>query len=488
MSSFIYRTRRIIYSRSCAIFRFGDCNRKRTSKALQLGGVRFSSDSHFRSVFDHASVTCLPGLESVLSDELQMLQIHHDVPKLSQKNKKNGEIRLKQVPTTEDLFQCCLYLGTATQVRLSCASFGARGLPELKRKIARIPWTNILKPDIIENGNLEVRVVSRKSKLYHTGAIRDRVLQAIRENFGKNDSSFETETENDEGNEKIFKRTGTNDSLSASRTLRLDVTLLEDQVRVSINAYPTPLHQRGYRKQVAKAPLREDIAYAMLFSAGWLPAWSRDVDKTSRNISQGLVDPFCGSGTIAIEGAAMMLGLPPGRFRCGSPFQGTVLEDETKWSRIVRQSLALSDRSTKSFPISASDRDAGAVEAIKANAKRAGVLDALTIEGAPLLGQRWFQNPPESPSSFLIVTNPPYGKRISSKASTEGLLKLYQSLGHTIQRLAENQERRLSGIVLTNNSALLSRSGVSFPYRTSFKTFHGGLKVSAMKFDVSNKV
>ncbi len=481
-----------MYSRSCGTLRHGSCcnrnteYRRSTSKAMRLGGVRFSSDSHFLSVFDHVSVTCLPGLETVLSDELQMLRLHHDVPKSSRTNKKNGEIRLKQVPTTDDLFRCCLYLGSATQVRLNCASFGARGLPELKRKTARIPWSNILKPDTIENGKLDVRVVSTKSKLYHTGAIRDRVVQAIGQSFGKDDGSFEKE--NDERIENIFKRKGANDDGGAPQTVLLDVNLSEDQVQISVNAYSTPLHQRGYRKQVAKAPLREDIAYAMLFSAGWIPAWTRDVDKTSRNIWQGLVDPFCGSGTIAIEGAAMMLGLPPGRFRGGSPFQGSVLEDNKKWSRIVRRSLASSENSTKLFPISASDRDAGAVEIIKANAIRAGVLDALTIERAPLLGQQWFENPSESPSSFLIVTNPPYGKRISSKASKEGLLKLYQSLGHSIQRLARDQARRLSGIVLTNNVELLSRSGISFPYKTSFKTFHGGLKVYAMKFDVSNRV
>ncbi len=484
MSSMSYPSRGIIFRR----LKFY-CNRQAhtVSKTLQVGpvGFRFTSASSIRfastHVFDHATVTCLPGLESVLSDELKILGVQHRVPKTqsfkesSRSTTKTGKIKLQDVHTTDDLFRCCLYLGTATQVRLNCASFNARGLPELKRKTARIPWAKILKPDCIENGNLTVRVVSSKSKLYHTGAIRERVIQAIGQNFGKDESYFQ------ESNEKENQNTDT--------SVHLDVKLSMDQVEISINAYPTPLHQRGYRQQVAKAPLREDIAYAMLFSAGWIPSWGTqddDQNTTTGNIWQGLVDPFCGSGTIPIEGAAMMLGLPPGRFRENSPFQGTVLEDERKWSSIVRKSLATSETGKKLFPISASDRDAGAVESTKANAKRAGVLDALTIERAPLLGQRWFEKPSESPPLFLVVTNPPYGKRVSSKSSTAALLKLHQSLGHSIQRLARDHERKLSGVVLTNNSGLLTRSGVSFNFKTSFKTFHGGLKVSAMKFDFSN--
>ena len=440
-----------------------------------------SSDAHFDSLFDQATVTCLPGLEPVLSSELQMLGVQHYAPQSSRKRRKDGKIQLQKPHTVNDLFRCCLYLGTATRVRVRCASFGARGLPELTRKTARIPWNKILKAKVIEDRNLlQVRVVSTKSKLYHTGAIRDRVLQAIGEHFGKDDNYFKETTDkepnDDEGNPATEPK------------VLLDVILSEDQVEIHLNSYRTPLHQRGYRKQVAKAPLREDLAYAMLLSAGWTPAWALEDDSETNEDAawQGLLDPFCGSGTIPIEGAAMMLGLPPGRFRNSSPFEGTILQDDQRWSQLQRNGLDAATVKTtneSSLSISASDRDAGAVEATRANAKRAGVLDAITIERAPLSGQRWFEEPLASPSSFLVVTNPPYGKRISSKASTRRLLTLYQSLGHSIQTLVRDHERRMCGVVLTNNVDLLTRSGVSFPFKTSFKTFHGGLKVSAMKFD-----
>jgi len=456
-------------------FRHKTTRHHRTRSILpQIARVGFSSDVRSDSLFDHATVSCLPGLEPALSAELRMLGIQHHAPP-SQRKKNAGEIKLQKVCTTNDLFRCCLYLGTATQVHLRCESFASRGLPELKRKIASMPWNEILKPDSIKNGNLDVRVVSSKSKLYHTGAIRDRVLQGIDQHFGNDEDHYNQEERQKRGSDTF-------------PTVLLNVNVLRDEVQISINAYPTPLHQRGYRGQVAKAPLREDLAFAMLFTAGWTPAWSLDDENTTEDEWQGLMDPFCGSGTIAIEGAAMMLGLPPGRLRHSSPFEGTLLEDTKKWSKIIRKSLAKAEYMKQfdktSLSISASDRDAGAVEATKANAERAGVLNALTIQRAALFGQRWFEKPSESPSSLLVVTNPPFGKRISSNSSPKGILTLYQSLGHFIERLARKHARKACGVVLTSNPALVTKSGISIPFKTSFKTFHGGLKVSAMKFDV----
>lgn len=459
------------------------------------GRADFSSSSHCNSLLDNVTVTCLPGLEFVLSAELSMLGIQHRVPS-SGKKKKDGKIHLQKA-TIDDLFRCSLYLGSASQIRLRCASFSARGLSELKRKTAIIPWKEICRIDSIKNGNVDVRVVSSKSKLYHTGAIRDRILQGIDEHFGQDNYNDDKEEEKDNSNDdkeeekqknQSKNREGKRSSDSAVPTVLLDVHVFRDQVQIFVNAFPIPLHQRGYRQQVAKAPLREDLAFAMLFTAGWTPVWNLDDTTVPDREWQGLVDPFCGSGTIAIEGAAMMLGLPPGRLR-DTPFKGLLLEDKQKWSTEVNRSVAAANKKefdNKLFSISASDRDSGAVEATKANAKRAGVLDALTIQKASLSSQIWFEKPSEAPPSLLVVTNPPFGKRISSKSSSKGLLTLYQSLGQCIQRLARDHGRKLCGVVLTDNTKLLSRTGASFPFKTSFKTFHGGLKVSAMKFDLSS--
>ena len=439
---------------------------------------RISSNS--TSILNHVTVTCVPGLEFILSAELRMLGIQHQAPQ-SRARKRRGEIQLQNIHSKDDLFRCCLYLGTATQVRCLCGSFKARGLPELRRKAANISWTEMLKPNAIEDGSLDIRVVSRKSKLYHTGAIRERVLESINQHFGQKDHQ---ENDRDKENKNVSK-TGEKSSSPVVPTVLLDINVFEDEVQIFVNAYPTPLHQRGYRKPVAKAPLREDLAFAMLFTAGWTPAWSLDATKATQNEWCGLVDPFCGSGTIAIEGAAMALGLPPGRLKEHSPFRGTVLENAESWSTIIRRSLAISKMNRLDVSISASDRDSGAVEATKINAIKAGVMNALTVQNVSLSGQKWFANPSVSPSSILLVTNPPFGKRISSKSSSTGLLSLFQTLCHAMRCLDREHGRRSRGIILTDNPKLLRRSGV-FPFETSFKTSHGGIKVSAMKFDAGN--
>eukprot|EP00536_Pseudo-nitzschia_multiseries_P014499 jgi/Psemu1/327564/estExt_fgenesh1_pg.C_7140005 len=404
------------------------------------------SPASFGSLFDQVTVTCLPGLELVLSAELQMLGIKHTVPS-SVAKKKDGKIYLQKYSSIDDLFRCCLYLGSASQLRLRCASFSARGLPELKRKTARIPWNEIF-GKVSTNDNIDVRVQSSKSKLYHTGAIRERIVQGINQHYGlpnENDGKKEEEKEG-----KNSKRKTKHGSDSSPKIL-LDVHINYDQVEIFINAFPEPLHRRGYRTEFAKAPLREDLAFAMLFAAGWTPSWTIDDKDITNEQWQGLVDPFCGSGTIAIEGAAMILGLPPGRFRDHSPFQGTKLEDSKKWSTAIRKSFAASEGirqqvGNESFSISASDRDAGAVKASKINAERAGVLNALTIQTAPLSGQTWFETPLSAPESILVVTNPPFGRRVSSKStsSTKGLLPLYQSLGKYVECLVQEHDRRVT--------------------------------------------
>ena len=496
-------------------------------------------------LLQQVSVTCLPGLESVLSQELTMLGIPpHPSPassssskrttKKNRKNqheqhaKKNGIIHLPSTTTIEEVFRCCLYLGSASQLRVRVSSFTARGLSELQRKTGQsFAWEELFvrgntttvddKDDdatrtrtrTSEQGadeslssRLEVRVKASKSKLYHSGAIRERIVQGIQEQLERHGPNHHN---NNNNTHTGTRGRGTGAEEKGADRIVLDVDVYRDQVQIFLTAFPTPLHRRGYRLAQGKAPLREDVAFAMLFMAGWYPAWMPHTGPSSSPVWDGLIDPFCGSGTIGIEGAAMKLGLPPGRLKHQtSPFTGTVLADFHQWSHAVSLAAAAAATATNKARgprqfVSVSDRNAGAINATLANARSAGVLEALIIETAALSNQRWFDpHPSDAPSSLLVVTNPPFGKRIktssASLSSDRGLLTLYQSLGHCMQRLVTHQKdnnidtrRELGGIVLTNNAQILSRTGASFiRYKTQFKTFHGGIKVWAMKFNLRN--
>lgn len=436
----------------------------RSSKAETAGEGPFKFPPSQMDVF----VSCLPGLETILSAEMKALDIDH-------KTEAGGVQLIK--PTSEDIMECHLFLGTASNVLLRCGDpFVVRGLPELRRKTSKLPWRRILKRDV----RLEARVTSSKSKLYHTTAIRDRILSGIYEALG-----YEVP---DDG--QRFEPP----EVEGDAVVKLDVRLLRDNVSISIDTSETPIHQRGYRLQTAKAPLREDLAYAMLWSAGWKPQYYDDLDEDDlakdTRVFSGLLDPLCGSGTIAIEGAAMAAGLPPGRLR-PAPLGGTRLQNGGKWKKLVMGTASgrVSKKALGKKIIAASDRDAGAVEIAKSNAKRAGVLRLIDFDECALAAQPWFENPESAPRNLLLASNPPFGKRISAPTKHSSgepqLLPLFQTLGSRVKRLIETG-RGVGTILLANDPAMLRRTGIDH-VGLAFKSLHGGMPVSALSSYTARK-
>ncbi|KAG7363182.1 rRNA guanine-N2-methyltransferase [Nitzschia inconspicua] len=443
-----------------------------------------STTIHDRVINGQIEVTCQPGLEDVLSTELKALGL--DPGKLS-KNGKRGRLILQSKQITDtDLFRCCLYLGSAANIRWKCTSFSARGLAELRRKTAKVDWTEYIKmPMLTEDSGhnpmsgIDVRVSATKSKLYHSEAVRERILLGISDSFGNTD----LESKSLIGR---LKDSEENPEPSNTCTLLLTAKIERDQVDIFVNAYPTPLHQRGYRLQTGKAPLREDLAYAMLFSAGWIPAWIKNGSTEGRSKYPGLLDPFCGSGTIIIEGLGMALGLLPGRLRA-SPFQNTTIDNPDLWKSLQTNSVAASKPSR--VRVSASDRDAGAVKATEDNAKRANVWKFLDghLHHVSLSGQPWFlKDLRQCPSSVLVVTNPPFGNRISRKSH---LLPLHQKLGHSMQQLVERHQRTVRGVILTDDPIFLSKvgHGSRMQSKTLLSMSHGGGKVFAIDWAPKSK-
>jgi len=209
------------------------------------------------------------------------------------------------------------------------------------------------------------------------------------------------------------------------------------------------LHRRGYRQAVAKAPLRETLAAAMLLASGW--------DKKSP-----LIDPFCGSGTIAIEAALLASGLPPGGNRRFA-FMNWPTYDKNLWQEVLFKVKPLSGLETI---ILASDRDAGAVQMARENAQRAGVADLIHIECQAVSSIR----PPEEPG--WIVTNPPYGVRVSSG---KDLRNLYAQLGNVLRAKCPGWHLAILG----SDPMLLGQIGVKLT--PSFSITNGGIPVRLVR-------
>ncbi len=266
------------------------------------------------------------------------------------------------------------------------AEFRAATFGELERQAGRVAWSDFLAPGV----GVHFEVTCRKSRLYHSGAVAERLARAA-EAVAADHAADAT------GNRR-----------ADAPTQRFVVRLVRDRLTLSADASGEHLHRRGYREATAKAPLRETLAAAMLMAGGWTP-------------DQAFVDPLCGSGTLAIEAALMARRVPPG-WRRSFAFERWPGFDEALWRDIrARAGAAIVEHAEA--PIAASDRDAGAVAAARANASRAGVEGEIAFATAPLSAAR----PPEGwTGGGWLVTNPPWGHRVGDRTR---LRDLYAALG-----------------------------------------------------------
>jgi len=216
---------------------------------------------------------------------------------------------------------------------------------------------------------------------------------------------------------------------------------------VSADSSGALLHVRGYRQQVAKAPLRETLAAAVLLGAGWTDATP-------------LVDPMCGSGTIPIEAARLARRIAPGRDRAFA-FLAWPGADIDTWRAIVSEACD-AERQRAPAPIACYDRDAGAIAAVRANAERAGVLRDLELSVQSISALR-----PAAPPG-LIATNPPYGVRIGD---ADRLRNLYARFGDVVRRQRPGWKLAL----LSADRRLERHTGLRFEER--FATRNGGIPV-----------
>jgi putative N6-adenine-specific DNA methylase len=335
-----------------------------------------------------------PGLDRVVADELASLGIpagpHHGGAAWE------GSI--------EDVARANLHLRTASRIIVRAGEFRARTFHELERRARRIDWDRF----VASRDEVRLRVTCRKSALYHEGAVAERILDAIEERTGRRGATHATdEEEGDDATGQLFV-----------------VRIVRDVCTISADSSGGLLHRRGYREAVAKAPLRETIAAAMLRACGWTP-------------DQPLLDPLCGSGTIAIEAALIARNIAPGLARRRRTPRAFRFLDWPSlhglaWDDIIAQATTRI-RPHCPAPILASDRNAGAIRAATANADRAGVEADVEFAVRPLSSVV----PPRRAASTSgrasasvdggndrrsagtagwIVTNPPYGERIGNRA------------------------------------------------------------------------
>lgn len=371
-----------------------------------------------------------PGLEALVAEELRSLGISTNSPASSDSRpeRDNSVGGVSFTGGLDELYRANLHLRTASRVLVRLGDFYAAGFPELRKKAGRLDWERFLKP----GQPVELNVTCHKSRLYHSGAVAERVLAAIGDRLGKPS--------------QLVKLTAAGEEAGGIAGQIIVVRLIHDHCNISIDSSGALLHRRGYRLITAKAPLRETLAAAMLLASGW-------------NATAPLIDPFCGSGTIAIEAALLARGIPPGRNRQFAFMNWPgYIADHWQAHLVAAQSRAI----TQCPVIQASDRDAGAVRIAQENARRGGVVDAIAFACQAVSAIQ----PPQDPG--WIVTNPPYGVRVSAG---KDLRNLYAQIGNVLRAHC----RGWKVAILCSDSMLLAQVGLNLD--TSFSTINGGVSV-----------
>lgn len=349
----------------------------------------------------------VPGLEPALLAEAT--EIGFKAPTLDK-----GGVTVRG--TWQDAWRANLAMRGASHVLVRLHSFRALHLAQLDKRARKFPWATILRPDV----PVRVEATCRKSRIYHHKAAAQRVEKAIQDALGV--------------------------PLTKDADVCIKVRILDDMCTISVDTSGDALHKRGHKEAVNKAPMRENLAALLLRTCGF-------------DGKEPVVDPMCGSGTFVLEAAEIAAGLHPGRSR-GFAFERLTTFKADKWQTLKTQT----DMLTPVVSFYGFDRDGGAINMSKANAKRAGVESISEFQKQSISDLA----APDGPAGLVII-NPPYGTRIGD---VKRLQTLYQTLGKVLKTGFQGWRVGL----ITNSDKLAKATGLPFKGKpVSFS--HGGIHV-----------
>ena len=323
---------------------------------------------------------CHFGMEAVLKREI--IDIGYEISRV-----EDGRVYF--MGDDEAIARCNLLLRTTERVMIKIAQFRATTYEELFQGTRAIRWQDY----IPQNGKFWVtKATSISSKLFSPSDIQSVMKKAMVEKL------------------KTVYRTDWFPEDGASYPLR--VTINKDIVTIGLDTTGDSLHKRGYRTNTVKAPITETLAAALIMLTPW-------------NGERILVDPFCGSGTFAIEAAMIAANMAPGLNREFLSQTWENIVSKKCWYDAIDEANELVDLEVDT-DIQGYDIDAFAVKAARANAENAGVENLIHFQ------ERSVDKLSHPKKYGFIITNPPYGERLEEK---ENLPAIYQSLGKRFKAL-----------------------------------------------------
>ena len=316
--------------------------------------------------------TCPKGLEYLLRDELIGLGAS-DVRETLAGSHFSG--------TLETAYRACLWSRLASRILLPLAEFDAADEDALYRGAQQIDWSQHL----AAHGTFAVDAGTALSKLTHSQFVGLRVKDAVVDQFRQRDGN----------------RPGID---TDEPDIRINVRLRRDRATLSLDLAGSPLHRRGWRELQGEAPLKENLAAAMLLRARWPEIYAA---------GGALLDPMCGSGTLLIEGALMAADVAPGLRREYFGFLGWQQHDIALWRGLLDEARQRAETGLRALrsEFFGSDADPRMIQTAKRNAQEAGVAGFFTLDRLDVTHAR----PPAGLTSGLVITNPPYGERLGDR-------------------------------------------------------------------------
>ncbi len=331
--------------------------------------------------------TCPKGIEPLLADELQVLgadQIKQTVAAVH----FQGNLELA--------YRVCLWTRLANRVLMPLCQFKLNSADDLYNHCGDIAWEDHLSAE--HSIAIDFIGTSRHvdNSMYGAQLVKDAVVDRIRRLQG-----------------------GRPDVNTKSPDIRIQVRQHKGQVTVSLDISGDSLHRRGYRTGQGTAPLKENLAAALLLRAGWPDIAQR---------GGGLIDPMCGSGTLLIEAAMMAADIAPGLARQDYGFSRWLQHDSVVWESLVDEAQARKASGLEAFNLDIRGYDANrrVLEVTATNAENADLDEHIRIAHKPL-----DQFGKATTETGLLITNPPYGARLGE---VDELIPLYQKLGVVLQK------------------------------------------------------
>ena len=360
------------------------------------------------------------GLEPVLAQELTQLGAN------------NVQIGRRMVSFTGDkelMYRANFQLHTAIRVLKPISHFKALSADDVYNAVLKTDWSTYL--DNTKTFAVDAVVFSEEFR--HSKFVSYKVKDAIVDQFRE--------------------RTGSRPNISVSNPdIRLHIHIAEDQCTLSLDSSGTSLHRRGYRQESVEAPLNEVLAAGMILMTGW-------------HGETDFIDPMCGSGTLLIEAALIARNISPGVFRKEYAFERWPDFDQELFDMIYNDD---SKEREFSHHIYGYDIDMKSVNTARLNVKAAGLSSDITIEQAD------FKDFTQPANKSIMVTNPPYGERIS----TPDLLGTYKMIGEKLKHAFAGNE----AWILSYREECFEQIGL----RPSIKipVFNGSLECEFRKYSI----